>query len=462
MAPNTSPAAPARPVALVGALLAVLVVAVLLARGGGGDTHALHVRLAQATNVLKGQWIREGGVKVGRVTNVKPVDRGRAVRIDLAIDDSAWPIPQNSRMEVRYGGTITYANRYIRLVRGAGSGPMMQDGATVPPAQFIRPLEVDTLLKTFDPPLRGHIKSFFDHIGPAMQLSRTPLRASLQQRRAPSMLREGSALFEDFNDAQRALNTLIVSGDRVVDSVQRANPDVGDLIQGAATTYDAIAADARGVQQTLDEAPATLVTTRATLRQAQSTLASAGELTDKLAPGVTELRRVAPPLAHALTTVADVGPDAQATLRTLRTAAPDISSFVANATNTMPSLQDVGSGGAQAMHCIRPYSPEIAGFFSNWTGFTTANDGRNKYVRLALQASPYPSNTPLTAEQFQKLFPDLKYAFPRPPGYNGGQPWFIPECRVGKDALDPTKNPLDDYRPSRPLVGQNDPATVSK
>lgn len=452
----------ARVAAGVAALLVAVVAAVVIGRGGGDGTHVLHVEVPEATNVLEGQWIREGGAKVGHVAKVKPIDRGHAVRIDLAVDDSAWPLPKDSTMEVRYGGTITYANRYIRLVRGTSSGPMMSDGADVPAAQFRRPLEVDTLLKTFDPPLRGDIKTFFDHVGPAMRFTRTPLRASLQERRAPAMLREGSALFEDFNDTQRALRTLIVNGDRVVDSVQRANPDVGDLVAGAAGTYDAIAGEARGVRETLDQAPATLAATRTTLTQAQSTLTSARELTDKMAPGVTELHRVAAPLAHALSTVADVGPAARSTLRTLRLAAPDIDSLVAKVTGTMPSLQKVGSGGAQAMHCIRPYSPEIAAFFSNWDGFTSADDGRNKYVRLSLQASPYPSTTPLTAAQFQKALPDLKYAFPRPPGYNGGQPWLLEECQAGKDALDPTKNPMDGYRPHREAFGENDPAKVSR
>lgn len=462
MAPNDTSRA-VRQLA-VGALgvIALIAITIAIAPGGSSNTHPVHVRLSQATNVLEGQWIREGGVKVGQVTKVKPVDRGRAVQIDLSIDDDHWPIPRSSTMEVRYGGTITYANRYIRLLRGKAGGPMMEDGYDLPPASFVRPLEADTLLRTFTPKVRGDLKGFFDSIGPAMQLSRTPLRASLQQRRAPALLREGSALFEDFNQAQDALNALVVTGDHVIDSVQRANPDVGNLVQGAAGTYAAIADEAQGVRETLDEAPSTLVTTRATLRQAETTLTSARELTDKMGPGVTELRRIAAPLARTLTTVADVGPDAQATLRTLRTAAPDLDGLLANLTNTMPSLEKVGERGATAMHCIRPYSPEIAGFFSNWTGFTESNDGRNKYVRLALQASPYPSATPLTAEQFQKLVPHLKYAFPRPPGYNGGQPWLLDECHAGKDALDPSKNPLDDYRPKQAIYTENDPAKVSK
>jgi hypothetical protein len=48
---------------------------------------------------------------------------------------------------------------------------------------------------------------------------------------------------------------------------------------------------------------------------------------------------------------------------------------------------------------------------------------------------PYASATAV------KTFPGLRYAFPRPPGYNADQPWFLPECKAGRDALDPTKDP---------------------
>jgi hypothetical protein len=35
----------------------------------------------------------------------------------------------------------------------------------------------------------------------------------------------------------------------------------------------------------------------------------------------------------------------------------------------------------------------------------------------------------------------LTYAFPRPPGDSAGQPWFLPECGITKDAYDPSKDP---------------------
>jgi hypothetical protein len=32
---------------------------------------------------------------------------------------------------------------------------------------------------------------------------------------------------------------------------------------------------------------------------------------------------------------------------------------------------------------------------------------------------------------------------PRPPGWNEGKPWFLPQCGAGPDAVDPTKDPED-------------------
>jgi hypothetical protein len=55
---------------------------------------------------------------------------------------------------------------------------------------------------------------------------------------------------------------------------------------------------------------------------------------------------------------------------------------------------------------------------------------------------PAPVNTSTaTSGDIAKQFPGLRYAFPRPPGYNAGQSWFLPECGAGPEALDASKDP---------------------
>jgi hypothetical protein len=60
---------------------------------------------------------------------------------------------------------------------------------------------------------------------------------------------------------------------------------------------------------------------------------------------------------------------------------------------------------------------------------------------------PYDSGTAA------KLFPGLDYAFPRPPGYSAGQPWFLPKCGVTTDALDPSKDPESRTVNPQPATG---------
>ncbi|MHB8693628.1 MAG: MlaD family protein [Solirubrobacteraceae bacterium] len=439
------------------ALLAALVGIVLLLDGGNGTQHRLFVDVSQATNIIPGQNVREGGIVVGSVGDVEPIDRGRAARVELDIAASVWPIPQGSTFTVKWGGTITYANRQIELQRGPSSAPSLADGALLSAAAFRQPVEFDQLIGTFTPSAQASIKSFLDNAGAALRNSTEPLQTALQEPRTPAALQQASAVTEDFNLTSSDLNGLIVHGERVIAAVQSANPGLGQLIEGTAGTFQAIATDASGVQATLANAPATLTSVRTTLDRAQRTLSLAGALAQRLSPGVTQLRAIATPLADTLQTLAVVGPDGASTLQTLRSAAPQINPFVDRVIQTMAPITAIGRSGTAAMKCIRPYSPEVAGFFSNWDGFTAYDDGRNKYVRLMIQGSPYPSGTPLNAATLQKALPQLRYAFPRPPGYNGGQPWFQPQCGAGRSALNASTNPMDGYTGggTKTLVGTN-------
>ena len=109
----------------------------------------------------------------------------------------------------------------------------------------------------------------------------------------------------------------------------------------------------------------------------------------------------------------------------------------------MPQLGSIGRQSVEQLKCIRPYTPDAVAFFTNWADFLSATDGKDKYIRANVQLltpAPYNAITGNSAD-IAKAFPGLRYAFPRPPGLNAGQPWFLPECGAGKDSLDPSKDP---------------------
>jgi ABC-type transporter Mla subunit MlaD len=424
----------------VGAIVATVLVAVVLVSGGGGG-HRVFVTVPDATNVIAGQEIRVAGRKVGDIAAIDPVRHGRAVRLALHIEDAAWPLTRGTRFALRWGGTISYSNRFVALTRGPAGAPAIPDGATVPTSSFSVPVEFDQLVGAFTPKVRRDLKALLDRGGVTLRVARPDLRRALLT--APPAVTQASYVLTDLAANQRALDTVIRSTDRVVNAVHTADPGLQRLLSGAATTFDAVASQAGDLQATLATAPATLAAARGTLARADHTLTSAADLTRRLAPGVDQVRKLAAPLNRVLGTVVRVGPDARATLATVRRATPDLNPLLARATELMPQIGSIGRQSVTQLRCIRPYTPDVVSFFTNWGDFLSAGDGKDKYIRANVQSFlPTPNNNvQQSSADIAKAFPGVRYAFPRPPGYNAGQPWFLPECGAGPDALDPAKDP---------------------
>src|SRR4051794_39559584 len=119
-----------RSVAMVAAIAGV--VAAVAWTPGGGAGHRVFVVVPDAVGVIAGQPVRSAGRKIGDVESMRPLRGGRAARIALRIDDAAWPLTRGTTMQLRWGGTIAYTNRYIELRRGPSGAPSIADGQTFP------------------------------------------------------------------------------------------------------------------------------------------------------------------------------------------------------------------------------------------------------------------------------------------------------------------------------------------
>jgi virulence factor Mce-like protein len=403
------------PLVLLLGALAVLVT--VLGSTTGADLHRVGLTVPDATNVVPGQFVRAGGEDVGRVASIEPVDRGRKVRVELDIEDAAWPLRKGAKLELRFGGTASFVNRYIALTPGPESAEPYADGATIPASRWTSPVEFDSLLGAFTPSARAGIRKLVDEAGPAVEDARPGLVATLSK--TPAALEQTRAVMVDLDASQERLDALLRQTDAVVDAVATADPGLQRLLTGAAQTFDAVAERQGRLAQTLKAAPGTLTNLRTTLATADGT-----------------------PLNRVLGTVVRVGPDARGTLETARRATPALNPLLTKLTAQLPQLEAIGRSAAEELACLRPYSPEIASFFSNWGSFASGTDGRDKYFRANVLV-PTAVNTNLSgysSAEAVKMFPGTTYGFPRPPGQAAGQPWFMPGCGVGPDTLDPTKD----------------------
>lgn len=430
-----------RILATAAVLAAVAVVAVIVLGGDDDRGHLLSATVPEAANVIEGQEVRAGGKVIGTVDGMTAVDRGRAARVVLRItDEDVWPLPRGTTFTVRWGGTATFYNRHVLVKPGPRGAGVLADGGTIPKGDFRVPVEFDQLLSNFDTGVRRDVKSLVDRSGPALQASAGGLRRTL--RRAPGTLEQGQLLLNELTAERGSLDATIRSTDRVIDAVKRANPGVSPLIEGAASTFAAIADRSSELERTVSGLPPALRQVRDTLPRADRTLTKVRELTADLRPGVRELRAVARPIDRTLAALQQVTPDARRTLRTVRADGDGITRFAERLTTLAPQLSRTADVGIQTVKCVRPWTPEIVALAMTWGDFLSWSDGKDKILRAQIQNYlPAPMNSmTYTPAEAKRTFPQLRYGFPRPPGYNAGQPWFIDECGAGKDAIDPSKD----------------------
>jgi ABC-type transporter Mla subunit MlaD len=432
----------ARRRAIIGVeLLVVAVIAGLVISGSGGSGHRVFVTVPDATAAVTGQMIRAAGVVAGSVGSIQSVDGGHAARVQLNIDDSAWPLPAGTTMQLRWGGTVSYANGYVELTRGPDGGSVIPDGGTVPAQDFHVPTQFDTLLTTFDAPTRQSLKHFINLGGVTFETARPSLARALEV--TPGALRQTSFVANDLAENRSTLDALVRTTDNVVHAVQSANPGAAQLVSGTATTLTALADQASNVQATIADAPGTLAAVRTTLANADPTLKLAALVTGRLAPGIQQARLLAAPLDRVLGTVRSAGPVATTTLRIARKAAPSIDKLLAQLTTTAPLVKSVSGQAAPEVGCIRPYTPEIMALGSGWGDFTSFSDSHDPFIRMTpkvLVPAPTNANTS-TAATVVATNPGLKYSYPVPPGYTSGQSWFQPQCGITPDVLNPAHDP---------------------
>ncbi len=424
------------------AALAVLgIVAVLVSyMVGSSDSagHQVSATVQAAPNVLVNTQIKIAGESVGRVTSLEADDGGRAARVNFEItNNDYWPLPVDSKLELRFGGTVSFSSRYFALTRGTDTETLPEGGEFT---NVKLPVEVDTLISDFDPKTRNSIKGFIGANAAVFDNGAEDLNGALAK--TGPLTNNAADVFEQLVSNRERLRTLVDSTSSVVDAIDRADPDVGVLIQGFADTSVAINSEATNLQTTLERFPAALRQTRTTLANAAVTLREAGVLTDRIAPGVEELRRITTPLDDVLGQLRLATPTAVRTVDLLRVAAPPVTQLFNVGYHQTDRLISVGNQADTELNCIRPYAPEITLLGETWGDWISYVDSKDHYVRANLQAflPTGGNNSQMSPAEAAATFPGLEYGFPRPPGGLADQPWFLPECGLGPDIVDPAQD----------------------
>jgi len=291
---------------LVGAVtILVVIVAVFLAYNANNglpfvSTYDLKARVPNADALVKGNEVRIGGVRVGVVKKVVPVqlENGEvAAELTLSLDKNAEPLPVDSTITVRPKSALGL--KFLQVTPG-DSEKGFEAGETIPvTAAKPEPVDIDQFFDMFDKPTRDAIRQNLAGFGNSLAGRGPQLNEAIGALRRAAVsgqpiLRKIVEPSSNFAGFWRALEALSATVAPVAETQAQ-------MFVALDRTFAAFARVSRPyIQETIEKSPPTLDEVNADLPAIRPFLRDTGRFFTALRPGVKALAETSPIIAESL------------------------------------------------------------------------------------------------------------------------------------------------------------------
>ena len=328
------------------------------------------VSFPEATQLVQEAEVRISGVRVGRVKKKEPNQQTGLTETELQIDARYAPIPKDTRAILRQKSLL--GETYVELSPGTKSSGMAGDGAELPPGQVSETVELDEIVRTFDPVTRQRFSTWFDQAGLAARGRAEPLNDALGQL---------TPFAESTDDVLEVLRVQSDSTKRfirdtgvVFDALTERRGQLRDLITNSNRAWRAVAARDEELADTFRVLPTFL-------RESRVTTQRVTEFADAANPLTTQLRPAARQLSPLLIDADKLAPD-------LKVLFADLSPLVRVSKKGLPATEQVLDNTKPILARVDPflrqltpivdylglYRREIAAFFANDSAATQGID----------------------------------------------------------------------------------------
>ena len=319
---------------LVGAITTLIViVAVFLAYNSSSGlpfvpTYRVSVELPNGARVSPNNEVRIGGTRVGVVESITPVTDKEtgdaAAKLDLKLDKSVEPLPEDSTVAVRYKSS--FGLKYVEITRGDGDA--LPEGGTLPVDQSSAQTEFDDIANTFDAPTREASRENLLGFGDALAGRGGSLNETIQKLNP--LFANLKPVAEVLVEPDTRLRRFFPALGRTAEIVAPVAPQNAELFTNMAITFGALSEDPEALKDTISSGPPTLAEGTIALREQRPFLIDFADLSRRLRPGVVALRQTLPTLNSALTVGAPVLEDTPPVNAKLRAVFVELRSLVAS------------------------------------------------------------------------------------------------------------------------------------
>src|SRR3954451_20801843 len=267
------------------------------------NKYELHASLPDATTLAEQADVRIAGVNIGKVRK-KDLDKGgNRTRVILDINHRYAPLPKDTRAILRQKTLL--GETFVELTPGHKSAGTIPDHGILPNGQVEPTVELDEILRTFDPKTKAAFRDWVQESGLQMK-GTAPQDLNDALGNLAGFAQDGATLLDVLNRQHVAVRQLIKNTGVVFGALNQRKGQLRQLIVNSERTFSATASQDKALADTFEIFPVFLDESRTT---------------------VNRLERFSPhtrPLVVALKPVADnLGP----TVRDLGALSPDLESF---------------------------------------------------------------------------------------------------------------------------------------
>lgn len=301
----------ANPVLIGAVTMLVAVVAVFLAYNANNGlpfvpTYELNATVPNASKLVQGNDVREGGFRIGVVSEIKPTrepDGTAGAVLKMKLDKDAGPVPVDSTITIRPRSALGL--KYVELVRGL-SRRELANGSKISAGAASGTIELEDFFGIFNPPTRRDSQRNLSEFAGAFTARGVDLNLTFEtlprflgvlQPVAGNLADPSTQLGQFFRDLAQAARASVP----VADSLAEGFSSGADVFEAFSRYPDRLA-------QTIEKSPSTLDVGTASLVAQRPFLRHFAGVSDELAGAAQQLRVSLPGVNSALLTGTQVLP----------------------------------------------------------------------------------------------------------------------------------------------------------
>jgi phospholipid/cholesterol/gamma-HCH transport system substrate-binding protein len=332
------------------------------------EGYRVTVQFPEATQLAQEADVRISGVPVGEVKTRTPNEKTGLTDTILEIDSRYAPLPRDTRAILRQKTLL--GETYVELSPGDRDAGVLDDGGKLARGQVADTVQLDEILRTFDPVTRQRFTTWFDQQGIAARGRAGEISAALAH--LTPFAEETGEVMRVLRAQSTATRGLIRDTGEVFAALTERKGQLRELIRNSNRTWEAIASRDAQLADTFRVFPTFLRESRATTERVTRFALEANPL-------ITQLRPAARQISPTLIDLDRLAPD-------LRGFFQDLAPLVRVSRRGLPATEEVLDNTRPLLRRLDPflseltpivdylglYRREITAFFGNDSAATQA------------------------------------------------------------------------------------------